>query len=387
MKVRELKKKSSPRINTVYLQSFNIQAYGNDNLYPQTLRDIISASPTGSECSDRYASFIEGDGFNNLSFSEAVVNRRGDTADDIHTLVCKDIALYNGFALHVNYNVMGQIVELQHIPFENCRLLEPDSTGYVAKIAIHPDWTGRKTRAGRSIRVEKSNVDYIDIFNPLKEVVQAQIEASGGIESYKGQVLWVSMAGKGTYPAGKADSVATDMSTDEGLSNIKYRNARHNFMPAGLFITKEGQQAQNDDDEGFSDTLYKLQGDINVGKIMEVSVGSDEEKPEFVSLETKNYDKDFTVTEASTTERIYSAYGQEPWYCIRVGKIGFSGDILSDAFEYYNSIVSKQQRTIERTFKRVFSYWFETINISGDYSVKPLKYVANGTIDNSKGGV
>lgn len=387
MKVRELKKKSSPRINTVYLQSLNIQAYGNDNLYPQTLRDIISASPTGSECSDRYASFIEGDGFSDLSFSEAVVNRRGDTADDIHTLVCKDIALYNGFALHVNYNVMGQIVELQHIPFENCRLLEPDSAGYVAKIAIHPDWTGRKTRAGRPIRVEKSIVDYIDIFNPLKEVVQAQIEASGGIESYKGQVLWVSMAGKGTYPAGKADSVATDMSTDEGLSNIKYRNARHNFMPAGLFVTKEGQQAQDDDDEGFSDTLYKLQGDINVGKIMEVSVGSDEEKPEFVSLETKNYDKDFTVTEASTTERIYSAYGQEPWYCIRVGKIGFSGDILSDAFEYYNSIVSKQQRTIERAFKKVFSFWFETINISGDYSVKPLKYVANGTIDNSKGGV
>lgn len=110
-----------------------IQSYGEDNLYPQILNNIISASSTGSECVERYADFIEGNGFRDVSFSEYTVNRRGDTADDIHTLVCKDVAKYDGFALHVNYNIFGEIVEIQHIPFENCRLQEEDENGYVGK--------------------------------------------------------------------------------------------------------------------------------------------------------------------------------------------------------------------------------------------------------------
>lgn len=395
MRVKELKKNSGKRVDVRFLQQSGIQAYGEDNLYPQTLKYIISASPTGSECADRFADFIEGNGFREVLFSEYVVNRKGDTADDIHALVCRDMADYGGLALHVNYNVLGEIVELQHIPFENCRLVEEDDNGYVSKIAIHPDWSGQKTRKGEKIKVSKENIDYINVFNPIKAVVLAQIEAAGGIEYYKGQVLWVSMAGKQTYPIGKGDRVATEMSTDEGLSNVKYRNVRNNFLPAGMVITRKGSSISYDEegneikgetqseDTGFSDAILTLQGDVNSNKILEVEIESEEEEPKFVPITTQNYDKEFTVTDASVVERIYSAYGQEPWYCIRIGKVGFSGDILEDAFEYYNSIVSKQQRLIERTFDRIFKYWYEIANPSNDYSVEPLKYVRNAGVPNN----
>ena len=49
MRVRDLKKKSSNRIDTSYLQNLGIQAYGQDNLYPQTLKNIIAASSTAYE--------------------------------------------------------------------------------------------------------------------------------------------------------------------------------------------------------------------------------------------------------------------------------------------------------------------------------------------------
>ena len=200
MRVHELKKKSSKRVDVRYLQTLGIQTYGEDNLYPQTFRNILAASSTGAECLDRFADFIEGNGFRDVPFSESVVNRKGDTADDIHALVCRDVAYYNGLALHVNYNIYGDIVELHHVPFENCRLVESDDSGYVGKIAIHPDWSGQKTRGGKVIKVAKENIDYIDVFNPDKRVVAAQIEAAGGIEYYKGQVLWVSLSGKDIYP-------------------------------------------------------------------------------------------------------------------------------------------------------------------------------------------
>ena len=376
-----------------YLQTLGIQTYGEDNLYPQTFRNILAASSTGAECLDRFADFIEGNGFRDVPFSESVVNRKGDTADDIHALVCRDVAYYNGLALHVNYNIYGDIVELHHVPFENCRLVESDDNGYVGKIAIHPDWSGQKTRGGKVIKVAKENIDYIDVFNPDKRVVAAQIEAAGGIEYYKGQVLWVSLSGKDIYPTGKGDRVVTEMSTEEGLANVKYRNVRNNFLPAAMIFTKKGTNItfdqdgneidSRDDDDSFSDSLLQLQGDTNCGKLMEVTLETDEDKPEVVSLNSQNYDKEFTVTDISVTERIYSAFGQEPWYCIRIGKVGFSGDILEDAFEYYNSIVSKQQRLIERTFARVFRHFYEAVNTSNDFSVEPLKYVRNATVSDN----
>lgn len=396
MRVKELKKKSSKRIDTSYLRALGIQSYGEDNLYPQHLRNIIAASSTGSECVERYANFIEGNGFREVLFSEYVVNSRGDTADDIHSFVCKDVGDHDGLAIHVNYNMFAEIVEMQYIPFENCRLLEEDESGYVSKIAIHPDWTGKKTRKGKLIQVKKDEVDFIDVFNPCKEVVFAQIQAAGGIENYKGQVFWISGAGKFIYPTGKADRVVTEMSTDEGLANIKFRNVRCNFIPSGMVVTKKGSSVisydengnpvidpDNDTDTGFAKTLEQLQGDTNASKLLEVTLNSDEDKPEFVEINSKNYDKEFTVTDASVVERIYSAFGQEPWYCIRIGKVGFSGDILEDAFEYYNSIVSKQQRMIERAFQKIFEHWYENANPSNDYSVQPLKYVRNAELSNN----
>lgn len=387
MRVKELKRKASERLDVNYIRQFGIQSYGEDNLYPQTLRQLIKASSTGSECLERYADFIEGYGFRDVPFSEYVVNRKGDTMDDIHEAVCRDVAMYNGFALHVNYNVNGQIVELHHVPFENCRLVDEDSNGYVGKIALHPDWTGKKIRATQPLRVSKENIDYINVFNPRKEVVLAQIEHDGGIEVYKGQILWVSGSGKNVYPVGKADRVATELSTDEGLANVKYRNVRNNFFPAGIMITKKPSQFESgdkfEDDDDFQEVIKQMQGDTNASKILEVQIENDEEKPEFVEMNSKNYDKEFSVTESSVTERIYSAFGQEPWYCIRIGRIGFSGDILRDAFDYYNSLVTKQQRMIERVFTRVFSYWYEAANASGDYSVKPLIYVNNATVSDN----
>lgn len=387
MRVKELKKKANERLDVNYIRQFGIQSYGEDNLYPQTLRQLVKGSSTGSECLERYADFIEGYGFRDIPFSEYVVNRKGDTMDDIHEAVCRDMAMYNGFALHVNYNVDGKIVELHHVPFENCRLVDEDSNGYVGKIALHPDWSGKKVRATKFVAVTKENIDYINVFNPRKEVVMAQIEHEGGIETYNGQILWVSGAGKNVYPVGRADRVATELSTDEGLANVKFRNVRNNFFPAGIMVTKKASQFDRGDrfvdDVDFQEVIKQMQGDTNASKILEVQIESDEEKPEFMEMNSKNYDKEFTATESSVTERIYSAFGQEPWYCIRIGRIGFSGDILRDAFDYYNSLVTKQQRMIERVFDRLFANWYEVANSSGDYSVKPLIYVNNATVSDN----
>lgn len=389
MNVKTAKKPES-RVGVKYSQQFKMQTYGEDNLYPQNLSAITSASGTAKLCLNRYAKFIEGFGFKDLKFSEYVVNRKGDTADSILRYICDDVAKYGGFALHVNYNVFCQIVEVQFVPFENCRLEEEDENGYVGHILLHPDWTGKKTRGGKAIMVDNKNVKKVNVFNPNPDVVRSQVDAVGGIQNYEGQILWMSMDGPMVYPVPIYDSVITEMSTDEGLSNVKNRNVRNNFLVSCMIVAKKG--APQVDNEGREierqmispEDLKKFQGDTNGNKILLVELEDDEDEPKVVEFPMKNYDKDFTVTDESTVERIYAQFHQELFYAIRIGKLGFSGDVMRDAYEYYAGEVTTEQRFIERALDKIFKYWHETANGSGDYSLRPLKYIdSNGASINS----
>lgn len=377
-------KKPKPRIEVDYSSIHNLQTYGYDNLYPQHLQQITAASGTVELCISRYAKFIEGNGFNDTRLSEYAVNRAGTTLDEVLHDVAGDIARFSGFALHVNYNVLCEITGVSFIPFEMCRLEEDDDAGHVAHILVHPDWTGRKKRGGVRLAVDESNITRICTFNPDPRVVALQIEAAGGIANYKGQVLWCSMDGDGIYPTPIYDAAITDISTDEGLGNIKYRNVRNNFLAACMLITKKrlpevgGDGHRDDEDMIEADDLQEFQGDENTGKIMLVTLQDNEDAPQVVNFPTRNYDKEFSVTDDSVTERIYAQFHQELFHAIRMGKLGFSGQVMQDAYEYYAGEVTNEQRFISRMFSRVFSYWYDKSIAGADFTIEPLRYIMAG---------
>ena len=123
-----------------------------------------------------------------------------------------------------------------------CRLAEADDFGNVSHILVHPDWKGDVTRAGKRLRVDEKTIKRFPVFNPDRNVVISQIAKVGGIQNYHGQIAWFSMAGRWVYPTPIYDAAITEISTDEGLGNIKYRNARNNFLTSCMLITKKGVQ-------------------------------------------------------------------------------------------------------------------------------------------------
>lgn len=373
-------KKPEARFDMKYVSTLGIKTYGDSNLYPQTLRDIVDSSPTGRTCIERRATYIEGNGLASQILADTVCNLAGHTVDDVHHLCAEDIAYYDGFALHVNYNLQGEVVSLAHIPFEDCRLKEEDADGIISHIIVHPDWRGRLTRNGRAVKVTSDEVRRFPIFNPDPEVVQQQILTAGGIEFYCGQILYVSRAGRNAYPIPLVDVVLTDMSTDEGLSNVNNRNVRSNFLTAGMLVTKRGQSG-DDSDNGFTQEFERLQGDMNALKMMQVEVETDEDIPEFVPFKTTNYDKEFTATTSSVIENIYAALNQEMFARLRKGSIGFSGDLANDVKREYCEQVTKQQRMLQRAYRQVFEHWAPNTvpyNSVADVAIEPLfKSVSN----------
>ena len=375
-------KKPQRRIDTRYIYALRLQSYGADNLYPQHLADITAASGTATTCLARYAKFIEGNGFVDDGLADVTVNRMGMTGDDMLHLIAQDVARFGGFAIHVNYNVLGEVAEINHVPFEACRLEEPDDVGVVAHVCVHPDWSGKMTRNGQVVRVTEQTVKRFHVFDPRPEVVARQIESVGGIVNYDGQIMWCSMDGRFVYPTPIYDAAVTDISTDEGLGNIKYRNARNSFLISCMLITRrnepriDAEGREHNEPMIADDDLRAFQGDENASKIMAVELESMEDKPEVVEFPSRNFDKDFAVSEQSVIERIYAQFHQELFYSIRIGKLGFSGAVMQDAYEYYAGEVTNEQRFITRGLSAVLARWHDVALRGVSANIQPLRYIA-----------
>ena len=359
--------KAEPALDPKFLKNLGIKSYDADNLYPQNVRNIVLNSKTGNGCLERYIDYIEGRGIASEPLAGFVVNLDGETLSDLHAQVSADLGINEGFAIHVNYDIDGGIVSFHQIPFENARLVEPDEEGNIRKVALHPDWTGRLTRNGKQVKITKDTVDYLDVFNPDPEIVLAQIQEAGGPQFYKGQVFYYSRLGYLVYPYARFHAVLPDMSTDEGLSNIMNRNVRNNFLPAGAFVRLKSQGApySGDDtedqpqveDADYAEDLAALQGDMEALKMLDITVESKEEMPEFINMQGNNYDKEFTVTAAEVKDCIYAAFGQEGWLAIRNGKVGFSGTLIEDVERDYAKRQIKTQKALTRCYARLLQAW------------------------------
>lgn len=391
MRVRTVKR-TDPRVDTPDINSLDIQSYGHDNLYPQRCRQIIAASSTGSKCLADYAKFIKGEGFTNLSLYKIPVNVSGDTMDDLLEMIADDYSAHGGFALHFNFNILGQITSMRHVPFEHCRLSQLDDFGNVKQIAVFPNWANDKKYGGSVLKASLETVDYIDVFNPDPTVLQNAIAECGSIEAYKGQVLYVSNTHGLSYPVPIFDSAITELSTDEGLANVSYRDVRFSFMPGGFFVSRKssglggvispnGEERVNENSP-IESAIRDLQGDVNSGKIAWIEIESDDEKPEFMPIDIKTNDDRFLNCSSKTTERIYGIFGQDVFYRIRTGSLGFSSDIISDAFAYYNTFVRNEQRMIERVFEKIAKYFVS--DLGNDFTVKPLSYGATNNMQSSQ---
>lgn len=393
MRAKNLRKEPA-RIEEVDLKNIGVIAWDTDNLYPLRVKNLCYASSDAKICLSRYKKFIAGDHISNVTIRDLIINEDGETVEDIKGLIAGDVGESGGFALHIGYNALGLPNSIKHIPFDWCRLSIDESCFEddeiedmpVTHIAVLEDWSGKKTKNGKTIKVSKENIKYFPVFNPEK----AKEEISEiGIDDYTGQVYWCSMGGKWTYPIATYDAVLTQIATDISIGNVMYRNAAFSFTPGGLLIFKKGQvggTGTNEGDEhdksiyGDSDmdkVVNEWQTDENTGKLVLMDLEYGEEMPEFIDVAGKNYDKEYTISIEYVAEKIYSAFSQMGWYRMLKGGLGFSQDIMRDCYEYLNTETFGERKFVEVNLSKVLN----TFGVNDKIVIEPLKYV---TIENNQ---
>lgn len=371
--------KTAPRVErNIYITSKKIKGYGQNNDYPQKILEIVNSSGTGKTCMDIYVKFVEGGGFTDQILANTVLNSRGERANSLLRKAAKDLKNFNGFAFLVKYNGLGLPSEYYNVPFEHCRLEIDAEKNYTGRIAVHPDWTNLL-----GLRFNQADVKFINRFNP--HTVEFEIRNAGSPEAYYGQIFYFTADGDFEYPVAPFDPIVTDMLTEDSVSTVKHRNAKHNFLPSGILVRKGKKTATMDDGrydpsdpgnqemEESAEAIKKMQGDENTAKIWVVDVDADEEKPEFIDFSANNYDKSYELTEKTVQENIGKMFMIPPILRgIDVGA-GFGADLMTNAYNFMNSLTDNERRMLEVAFKDMLEYY---ITAYSDYSIVPLKYIA-----------
>jgi hypothetical protein len=370
--------KTAPRVErNSYITSKKIKGYGKDNDYPQKVLEIINSSGTGKTCFDIYVKFIEGAGFTDQSLAETVLNSKGERSNSLLRKFAKDLKSFNGFACLIKYNGMGLPYEYFNIPFEHCRI-EIINKEYTGRIAIHSDWTNIE---GKPFKM--SDVKFINRFDPSK-VIEEMMEA-GGPENYLGQIFYFTVDGDFEYPICPFDPIITDMLTEESVSTVKHRNAKHNFLAAGMLIRKgikprtlndgsiDPKDPYNQQQVQSADDIKAWQGDDQACKIILIDIDADEEVPEYKPFIANNYDRQFELTEKTVQENIGKMFIIPPILRgVDIGA-GFGAALMKNAYDFMNSTVNNERRMLEISFKDLLELYTTSFT---DFSIKPIEYVS-----------
>lgn len=93
--------------------------YGEDNDYPDYLTHLFNKSAKHGAIVSGKAFYIFGEGYEN---GDVVVNRLGETLNDVSKKCILDIEIYGGFRLEIIWNACGKVQEIYHVDYTTIRV-------------------------------------------------------------------------------------------------------------------------------------------------------------------------------------------------------------------------------------------------------------------------
>lgn len=362
-------KDSKPRVDYSENKQIGIINYDVDNLYPQRMELLKAASGTTTRCVNTYSRFLVGQGFKDATFWKSKISRQGVTIDSMLRKNTRDYALFHGFAIHINYNILLEPIEWNYVPFSYIRLCSPEK--YAGKVAVYNDWGLKKKK-----RISVEQVDFIDMYVKDKRIIEQQIESAGGFANWKGHIFWASIDDD-EYPISKIDPVIEDVQADAETKYFRLRSLTTNFMPSHLLVTDPAES--EDSLKEFHEELEEFQGAKNSNKILHVSK-TQEQTVDLKKFDIQDTDKMFEITNRTIKDSIIEVFGI-PSILLNVrvpGELGNDSKKLKEATDFFNGLTDDDRKWISEKYKYIFEG--TGLNSTNDYDILPLSTPI--TVDN-----
>lgn len=321
--------------------------YDYDNLYPNKVKSIAQRSGTTTSAIETFATFLRGEGFAGM---DTVVNRDGQNLWDILRHISGSYAMFKGFALHFNYNLFGQIVEINPVNFEFIRWAKE-----LDKYIVNPDWYRKRNRI-------KDEIIYTP-FNPFK--VSEEIEACGGLQNYKGQLLYWVPQKSDWYTTCMWDSVLDDAQFEAEAKLYSLSSIQNDYSLSGI-ISYPKQFEGAEEIKELKEDLQGDKGSANAGGIRVVAspiTETGQVHKWFTPISRNNIDGLHKNQKEEAKFNIYAAFRQPPILNGVATSGMFNQESFMDAFQYYNSQTETERKDIERELTKILQSSIWPINV------------------------
>lgn len=351
---------------------YQIIPYDIDNLYPQRINNIIASSGAATICQRWFSKFIFGQGLENLNFFKYQVNRKKETVDVFFKRLVNAYSTYGSFAVHFNYNALGEKVEMQIIPFGYVRM-ESDASEvkFTGRFKVYSDWDMQKRK-----NINSQKIQIINDYNPANVLIEA--EQANGFTEYSGQ-LYYHWQEYGSYPIAIIDAEAESAAVDSEIKEFNYSNVLTGFL--GAHIAEYPFEFENNEArEEEAENLNRLQGAREANKILMVENKNAKDAPfRLHEVKASYVDNMFLNTEKVVRERIRKMYEVPPAFLDAVaGSLG--AEDIKNAYDFYNAVTQDYRIMFEGVLTELFKGWHEPINPLNNYKIKPLSYNVNNGI-------
>lgn len=362
----------------------NILRFDLDNLYPQRAVEIMRRSYTLKAVIERVADFLNGEGFTDPMLANIRVNEYGLTGQDMNDLLVDisfQYAIWNSVALHIGYDLNYRISSITMIPFEFCRYGMPDHDGRINQIAYSTNWErdGRKNRDSGN-----RNIVFYNRFDPDPYTVSEQIKMAGGIENYKGQILYLT-PDVDQYPLASFDPVIDHAQVQAEMGLFKVGNVQNSFLST-LAIVYSGEFESEEEKQEFRKLIENKSGSRNAGSRIGIQDKSGTKRASdiFQSLTPQNIDRLYEYTEKSVMDAIMENEAMpKELLGVRPETGMFNQENMEQAYTYFNAITRNRRSSISRIVKTIMSYWATPIQT--DALITPQRYIQENATSQSGG--
>ena len=302
--------------------------YGADNLFPEYLWDLYGTVATLQSIINGTADFICG---NNVSCTadgfEEVVNKKGDTINDIVRKIAYDVMIFGGFAIQVIRNLEGGIGELYALDFMKVRSDEKNEVFYYCD-----DWS---KWGAKGLVYPKFGVDDT---NPTS------------IFYYKGNIT------RGVYPTPMYGAALIACELEKSINEFHLNNINNGFASNVIINFNNGQPNEEQKREIEDDVTEKFSGYQNAGRIMISYNDSAENATKVERLEGDDSDEKYQSLIKRSREQIFTAFRTNPClFGLNPENNGFSSVEFASAYKLYNkTVIQPIQDCIMGVFDKIF---------------------------------
>lgn len=316
-------------------------SYGEKNDYPEYLTFLFNKSAKHNAIINGKAKYIFGEGYENGGL---VINRLGETINDITRKVNLDVEIYGGFRLEVIWNALRKIAEVYHVDYTSIR------TGKEGGYFFKETWESGN----------RDTPEHMEAFNPANPV-GSQIYA---YNEYRPMVRY--------YPLPSYIGCNNYVETDIEISKFYLSAIRNGMNPSKMIQFFKGEPSEDKKREIDRRFGNKFAGAENAGNYILVfnDANGVNQTVKIDDLSGSELDKMFVELNKVCQQEIFSGHGitSPMLFGIKTeGQLGGSTE-LKTAYEIFINTYAKPKAC---AIDKELTYLLSFSNYPATYELRP----------------